>query len=162
MSPSLAAVKTLQIGDWIEQVSELVSVLTDPFSTLLSPPLSSTPRSCPPLKRKRQNSSAPHFRTMSSSSSKHTRRDTDLDLQSANSPTRDSIATLASASPPIITGSSSGLMVPPPRKVQEVMGRLEDGLDRGYISGWLRRPIENDHDLGYQRIEHHAWGRRGA
>lgn len=49
-------------------------------------------------------------------------------------------------------------MVPPPRKVQEVMDRLEDGLDRGYIPGWLRRPIEDDQDFGYQRIEHHAWG----
>jgi hypothetical protein len=37
------------------------------------------------------------------------------------------------------------------------MERLEDGLDRGWIPGELRKPIEEDEDFGYQRIERHAW-----
>lgn len=76
----------------------------------------------------------------------------------ANSPSRDSIAVLASATPPTITEPSSGLKTPPPQRVRDVMERLEDGLDRGWIPGRLRQSIEEDADFGYQRIESHAWG----
>lgn len=80
----------------------------------------------------------------------------------ANSPSRDNIAVLASASPPTITEPSSGLKTPPPRRVRDVMERLEDGLDSGWIPGWLREPIEEDKDFGYQRIERHAWDQSTA
>ncbi|KAF2679499.1 hypothetical protein K458DRAFT_117213 [Lentithecium fluviatile CBS 122367] len=80
----------------------------------------------------------------------------------ANSPSRDNIAVLASASPPTITEPSSGLKTLPPRRVRDVMERLEDSLDRGWIPGWLRELIEEDQDFGYQRIEFHAWGERTA
>jgi hypothetical protein len=42
------------------------------------------------------------------------------------------------------------------------MERLERGLDRGWIPGSLRELIEEDQDFGYQRIEHHAWGKSTA
>ncbi|KAF2254200.1 hypothetical protein BU26DRAFT_134941 [Trematosphaeria pertusa] len=80
----------------------------------------------------------------------------------ANSPSRDSISVLASAFPPTITEPSSGLRTPPPRRVRDVMERLEDGLDRGWIPGRLREPIDEDQDFGYQRIERHAWGESTA
>ncbi|KAL5371474.1 hypothetical protein DPSP01_014248 [Paraphaeosphaeria sporulosa] len=80
----------------------------------------------------------------------------------ANSPSRDNIAVLASASPPTITEPSSGLKTPPPRRVRDVMERLEDGLDSGWIPGWLREPIEEEQDFGYQRIERHAWDQSTA
>jgi len=67
----------------------------------------------------------------------------------ANSLTRDSIAILASASPATITGPSSGLERPPPRRVRDIMERLEDGLGGGWIPGRLREPIEEDADFGY-------------
>ncbi|KAF2023753.1 hypothetical protein EK21DRAFT_118475 [Setomelanomma holmii] len=75
----------------------------------------------------------------------------------ANSPSRDSMAFLASASPPTITEPSSGLKDPPPRRVRDVMERLEAGLDKGWIPIELRKLIEEDQDFGYQRIERHAW-----
>src|SRR2546421_7875 len=78
-----------------------------------------------------------------------------------NRPSRDKIAVLASASPPTITEPSPGLKASPPRRVRDVMERLEDGLDRGWIPGWLREPIE-DQDFGYQRIERYAWGESTA
>ncbi|KAF2679856.1 hypothetical protein K458DRAFT_407707 [Lentithecium fluviatile CBS 122367] len=56
-----------------------------------------------------------------------------------NSPSRDNIAVLASESPPTITEPSSGLKAPPPRRVSEIMERLEEGLDRGWIPSWLRK-----------------------
>ncbi|KAF2245174.1 hypothetical protein BU26DRAFT_568471 [Trematosphaeria pertusa] len=34
---------------------------------------------------------------------------------------------------------------------------LDDGLDRGWIPGWLREPIGEVQDFGYQRIKRHAW-----
>ncbi|PSN58769.1 hypothetical protein BS50DRAFT_368104 [Corynespora cassiicola Philippines] len=80
----------------------------------------------------------------------------------ANSPSRDNIAVLASASPPTITEPSSGLKTPPPRRVRDVIERLEDGLDRGWIPGQLRELIEEDEDFGYQRIESHAWSNAAA
>jgi hypothetical protein len=83
-------------------------------------------------------------------------------LRRANSLSRDSIIELASAYPPTIIQPSSGLKVPPPRRVRNVMGRLEDGLDRGWIPGELQRPIEEDQGFGYQRIERHAWGESTA
>ncbi|KAF2740307.1 hypothetical protein EJ04DRAFT_572164 [Polyplosphaeria fusca] len=76
----------------------------------------------------------------------------------ANSPSRDNITALASASPPTIVELSSGLKTPPPRRVREVIERLEDELDRGWIPDRLRELIEEDTDFGYQRIESHAWG----
>lgn len=42
------------------------------------------------------------------------------------------------------------------------MEQLEDGLDRGWIPGRLRKSIEEDADFGYQRIESHAWDDRTA
>lgn len=42
------------------------------------------------------------------------------------------------------------------------MERLEDGLDRCWTPGELRKPIEKDHDLGDQRTERHAWGESAA
>ena len=75
----------------------------------------------------------------------------------SNSPTRDNVVILASAVPPTITMASSGLEVPPPRKVTNVMDRLEEGLGQGWIPGRLRELIEGDQDLGFQRIERHAW-----
>ncbi|KAF2462694.1 uncharacterized protein BDR25DRAFT_347642 [Lindgomyces ingoldianus] len=80
----------------------------------------------------------------------------------ANSPSRDNVTVLASASPPTITEPSSGLKTPPPRRVRDVMERLEDGLDSGWIPGWLRETIEEDRDFGYQRIERHAWDQNTA
>jgi hypothetical protein len=79
-------------------------------------------------------------------------------IRRANSLSRDNIVGLASASPPTITEPSSGLKVPPPRRVRNVMARLEDGLDRGWIPGELQKPIEEGQGFGYQRIERHAWG----
>lgn len=38
---------------------------------------------------------------------------------------------------------------PPPQRVRDVMERLKDGLDRGWIPGWLWEPIEEDLDFGY-------------
>ncbi|PVH90837.1 hypothetical protein DM02DRAFT_399961 [Periconia macrospinosa] len=80
----------------------------------------------------------------------------------ANSPSRDNITVLASASPPTITEPSSGLKTPPPQRVRNVMEQLEDGLGRGWIPGRLRKSIEEDADFGYQRIESHAWDDRTA
>ncbi|KAF3030366.1 hypothetical protein E8E12_000933 [Didymella heteroderae] len=79
-----------------------------------------------------------------------------------NSPSRDSIAILASAYPPTITEPSSGLKNPPPIRVRNVMERLETGLDKGWIPEELRKLIEDDRDFGYQRIERHAWGESTA
>ena len=42
------------------------------------------------------------------------------------------------------------------------MEQLEDGLDSGWIPGWLRESIEEDQDFGYQRIERHAWDQSAA
>lgn len=49
------------------------------------------------------------------------------------------------------------MKTPPPRRVRDVIERLEDGLDRGWIPGRLRELIEEDADFGYQRIVPHAW-----
>jgi hypothetical protein len=42
------------------------------------------------------------------------------------------------------------------------MGRLEDGLDRGWIPACLQETIEQDMDIGYQRIERLAWDENAA
>ncbi|KAF2634935.1 hypothetical protein P280DRAFT_523597 [Massarina eburnea CBS 473.64] len=75
----------------------------------------------------------------------------------ANSSSRDNIAVLATACPPTITEPSSGLKEPPPTRVTDVMERLEEGLEGGWIPGQLRKFIEEDTDFGYQRIERRAW-----
>jgi hypothetical protein len=80
----------------------------------------------------------------------------------ANSPSRDNITVLASASPPTITEPSSGLKTRPPQRLTEVIARLEAGLDRGWIPGRLRDTITEDQDFGYQRIEPHAWDESAA
>jgi hypothetical protein len=197
LSPSTAATKASRVEDWIQQLSELASAHTDPFS----PP--STPENYPSLKRKRkcQDSSASCSPTMptTSNSSKRPRRNSDevlpvhsvsavgaasnvnaLVLNEGNtfalpsstggsrssrrppSPSRDDAATLAFASPPTITGPGSILKAPPPQKVRDTIQRLEDGLDRGWIPSSLRKPIEDDQDLGYQMIEPHAWAESTA
>ncbi|KNG52805.1 hypothetical protein DDE82_009088 [Stemphylium lycopersici] len=70
----------------------------------------------------------------------------------ANSPSRDNIAVLATACPPTITEPSSGLKEPPPTRVTDVMERLEEGLEGGWIPGQLRKLIEEDTDFGYQGL----------
>ena len=75
----------------------------------------------------------------------------------ASSPSRDVMAILASVFPPKITEPSSGLKDPPPRRVRDVMERLKNGLDKGWIPIELRTLIEEDQDFGYQRTERHVW-----
>jgi hypothetical protein len=65
----------------------------------------------------------------------------------ANSPLRDNITILASASPPTITEPSSGLKAAPLRRVRDVIEQLEYGLDRGWIPRQLRGSIEKARTL---------------
>jgi hypothetical protein len=72
-------------------------------------------------------------------------------------PSRDTIAVLATACPPPMTEPSSGLKEPPPTRVTDVMERLGEGLDGGWIPSQLWNFPGQGTDFGYQRIERRAW-----
>lgn len=55
----------------------------------------------------------------------------------SNSPSRETIAALRVASPPITTEPLDGVESEPPARVMAVVARLENGLDQGWIPGWL-------------------------
>lgn len=55
----------------------------------------------------------------------------------SNSPPRETIAALRVASPPITTEPLDGVESEPPARVMAVVARLENGLDQGWIPGWL-------------------------
>jgi hypothetical protein len=55
----------------------------------------------------------------------------------STSPSRETIAALRVASPPIITEPLDGIKSEPPARVMAVIERLEAGLDDGWIPGWL-------------------------
>ena len=57
--------------------------------------------------------------------------------QRGNSPSRETIAALRVASPPITTEPLDGVEPEPPARVIAVVARLEDGLDQGWIPSWL-------------------------
>ena len=54
-----------------------------------------------------------------------------------NGLSRETIAALRGASPPITTELLDGVELEPPARVMAVVARLEDGLDQGWIPGWL-------------------------
>lgn len=55
----------------------------------------------------------------------------------SDSPSREAIAALRVASPPITTEPMDGVESAPPAQVMAVVARLENGLDQGWIPGWL-------------------------
>jgi hypothetical protein len=55
----------------------------------------------------------------------------------SNSPSRETIAGLRVAFPPITTEPLDGVESEPPARVMAVVARLENGLDQGWIPGWL-------------------------
>jgi hypothetical protein len=55
----------------------------------------------------------------------------------SDSPSRETIAALRVASPPITTEPLDGVKSEPPVRVMAVVARLENGLEQGWIPGWL-------------------------
>jgi hypothetical protein len=53
------------------------------------------------------------------------------------SPSRETIAALRVASPPITTEPLDGVESKPPARVMAVVAQLENGLDHGWVPGWL-------------------------
>lgn len=76
-----------------------------------------------------------------------------------NSPSRETIAALRVASPPITTEPLDGVEPEPPARVMAVVARLEDGLDEGWIPGWLEKAIKADTDIGFQRFKPAAFSK---
>ncbi|KAF2834338.1 hypothetical protein M501DRAFT_1009755 [Patellaria atrata CBS 101060] len=191
LSPSIAVTKTSRLEGWIQQLPEYtLSSLSTPNADrsslkrtrpTSSPPYTSTmsTRTGSP-KRPRCDSDIevlPSHSVSAAGAASNTSAlllnerntfsppDSQAGARSprrTNSPSRDNITVLASASPSTIMEPSSGLKAPPPRRVRDVMERLEDGLDRGWIPGLLRDLIEEDRDFGYQRFERHAWSETAA
>ena len=55
----------------------------------------------------------------------------------SNSSSRETIAALRVASPPITTEPLDGVESDPPARVMAVVAQLENGLDHGWVPGWL-------------------------
>ncbi|KAF2028946.1 hypothetical protein EK21DRAFT_90162 [Setomelanomma holmii] len=77
----------------------------------------------------------------------------------STSPSRETIAALRVASPPIITEPLDGIKSEPPARVMAVIARLEAGLDEGWIPGWLEDAIRADTDIGFQRFKPSAFSK---
>ena len=96
----------------------------------------------------------------------------------SNSPSRETIAALRTASPPITTEPLDGVELAPPARVMAVVARLEDGLDQGWIPGWLevrisvwsvtslsnlanlsQKAVIADTDTGFQRFKPAAFSK---
>lgn len=71
----------------------------------------------------------------------------------SNSPSRETIAALRVASPSITTEPLDGVESEPPAQVMAVVARLENGLDQGWIPGWLEELVRADTDIGFQRFK---------
>lgn len=87
----------------------------------------------------------------------------------SNSPSRETIAALRVAIPSITTEPLDGVESEPPAQVMAVVARLENGLDQGWIPGWLevrtrlmsllnlanlsQELVRADTDIGFQRFK---------
>ncbi|CAG5152963.1 uncharacterized protein ALTATR162_LOCUS2981 [Alternaria atra] len=72
----------------------------------------------------------------------------------SNSPSRETIAALRVASPPITTEPLDGVESEPPARVMAVVARLENGLDQGWIPGPLEvQALRADTDIGFRRFK---------
>ena len=88
----------------------------------------------------------------------------------SNSPSRETIAALRVASPPITTEPLDGVESEPPARVMAVVAQLENGLDHGWVPGWLevcasylvsllnladlsQNAVKADTDIGFQRFK---------
>ncbi|KAF2183978.1 hypothetical protein K469DRAFT_739699 [Zopfia rhizophila CBS 207.26] len=153
LSPAIAAAKISCVKGWIQQLSEPSegAISSTPCTYTMSTHTASP-------KRRRCDSDTEVLPTHSVSAAGAASNALVLNegntFSPPGSPSRDNIAVLASASPPTITKPSSGLHAPPPRRVRDVMERLEDRLDRGWIPGELRNTARILSDPGVNGEAH--------